>query len=315
MPENACNLFCEKCNFKCSKYSNYKTHLLTAKHLNRTSRTESSPNNAVSEFVCECGKKYTARNSLWYHKRVCKYTADAPTDDDVASQQAPQFDAMLVIELLKQNQEFKELLAEQTKHMIEQQQQLIEAVKDGKIGNSTNCHNTTNNNNKFNLNVFLNETCKDAISMDDFINSIEVTRDEFIHTGQVGFIEGISTVMAHRFRNMDMHTRPLHCTDLKRETIYIKNADKWEKDDADKTKMRKAVRGVAKKNMKELWRWYNDNKPAVEQIGTDVCEDYFKFHKAALGGYGKEEDLKFEDKIMHNVLKEVHIDKSTSLTV
>jgi len=189
---------------------------------------------------------------------------------------------MLVIELLKQNQEFKELLAEQTKHMIEQQQQLIEAVKDGKI---------------------------------DFINSIEVTRDEFIHTGQVGFIEGISTVMAHRFRNMDMHTRPLHCTDLKRETIYIKNADKWEKDDADKTKMRKAVRGVAKKNMKELWRWYNDNKPAVEQIGTDVCEDYFKFHKAALGGYGKEEDLKFEDKIMHNVLKEVHIDKSTSLTV
>jgi hypothetical protein len=151
--------------------------------------------------------------------------------------------------------------------------------------------------------------------MDDFINSIEVTRDEFIHTGQVGFVEGISTVMAHRFRDMEMHTRPLHCTDLKRETIYIKNADKWEKDDADKTNMRKAVRGVAKKNMKELWRWYNDNKPAVEQIGTDVCEDYFKFHKAALGGYGKEEDLKFEDKIMRNVLKEVHIDKSSSLTL
>jgi len=125
---------CEKCNFKCSKYSNYKTHLLTAKHLNRTSRTESS----VSEFVCECGKKYTARNSLWYHKRVCKYTADAHTDDDAASQQPPHFDAMLVTELLKQNQEFKELLAEQTKHMIEQQQQLIEAVKDGKLGNSAN---------------------------------------------------------------------------------------------------------------------------------------------------------------------------------
>jgi hypothetical protein len=235
----------------------------------------------------------------------------------------PQFDAALVIELLKQNQEFKALMLEQSKQlaeqqsqMAEQQLQLLEAVKDGKIGNtnntSTNCHNTTNHN-KFNLNVFLNETCKDAITMDDFIDSIEVTRDEFIHTGQVGFVEGISTVMAHRFRDMEMHTRPLHCTDLKRETIYIKNADKWEKDDADKTKMRKAVRGVAKKNMKELWRWYNDNKPAVEQIGTDVCEDYFKFHKAALGGYGKEEDLKFEDKIMRNVLKEVHIDKSTAL--
>jgi len=146
------------------------------------------------------------------------------------------FDTALVIELLKQNQEFKALMLEQSKQlaeqqnqMAEQQLQLLEAVKDGKLGNNTNCHNNTTNN-KFNLNVFLNETCKDAITMDDFINSIEVTRDEFIHTGQVGFVEGISTVMAHRFRDMDMHTRPLHCTDLKRETIYIKNADKWEKD-------------------------------------------------------------------------------------
>jgi hypothetical protein len=222
--------------------------------------------------------------------------------------------SQLVIELLKQNQDFKEIMLEQSKQLAEQQNQLLEAVKDGKLGNN-NCHNNNTTNNKFNLNVFLNETCKDAISMDDFINSIEVTRDEFIHTGQVGYIEGISTVMAHRFRDMEVHTRPLHCTDFKRETIYIKNADKWEKDDADKTNMRKAVRGVAKKNMKELWRWYNDNKPAVEQIGTDVCEDYFKYHKAALGGYGKEEDLKFEDKIMRNVLKEVHVDKSTSLTL
>jgi hypothetical protein len=248
------------------------------------------------------------RSGLWRHQKKCCETTQHETPTQV--------DMSVVIELLKQNQEFKDLVMEQTKQLFSQQQLLLEAVKDGKLGNTNNnCNNNTTNNNKFNLNVFLNETCKDAISMDDFINSIEVTRDEFIHTGQVGFVEGISTVMAHRFRNMDMHTRPLHCTDLKRETIYIKNADKWEKDDADKTKMRKAVRGVAKKNMKELWRWYSDNKPAVEQIGTDVCEDYFKFHKAALGGYGKEEDLKFEDKIMHNVLKEVQVDKSTSLTV
>jgi hypothetical protein len=276
-----------------------------------------------SAYVCDCGKEYKYRQGLFSHRKKCdascqnqSTTTPIPTADTV-----PHFDTALVIELLKQNQEFKALMLEQSKQlaeqqnqMAEQQLQLLEAVKDGKLGNNTNCNNTTNNN-KFNLNVFLNETCKDAISMDDFINSIEVTRDEFIHTGQVGFVEGISTVMAHRFRDMDMHTRPLHCTDLKRETIYIKNADKWEKDDADKTNMRKAVRGVAKKNMKELWRWYNDNKPEVEQIGTDVCEDYFKFHKAALGGYGKEEDLKFEDKIMRNVIKEVHIDKSSSLTV
>jgi len=277
-----------------------------------------------------CGNSYKHAPSLCKHKKKCKGPQPEISETTLPKPEemmALMFKFMcdklpdksdqsqLVIELLKQNQDFKEIMLEQSKQLAEQQHQLLEAVKDGKLGNtSTNCNNNTTNN-KFNLNVFLNETCKDAISMDDFIKSIEVTRDEFIHTGQVGFIEGISTVMAHRFRDMEVHTRPLHCTDLKRETIYIKNADKWEKDDADKTNMRKAVRGVAKKNMKELWRWYNDNKPAVEQIGTDVCEDYFKYHKAALGGYGKEEDLKFEEKIMRNVLKEVHIDKSTSLTL
>ncbi len=323
VPFSSLKFECKICDYSTCRSSQYTRHLTTAKHVRMTSDDKNVPNS--SAHICHCGKEYKYRQGLFSHRKTCDASDQNPTisTPTTSADNVPQFDAALVIELLKQNQEFKALMLEQSKQlaeqqsqMAEQQLQLLEAVKDGKIGNSTstNCNNNnTTNNNKFNLNVFLNETCKDAITMDDFINSIEVTRDEFIHTGQVGFVEGISTVMAHRFRDMEMHTRPLHCTDLKRETIYIKNADKWEKDDADKTKMRKAVRGVAKKNMKELWRWYSDNKPAVEQIGTDVCEDYFKFHKAALGGYGKEEDLKFEDKIMRNVLKEVHIDKSTAL--
>ena len=309
---------CATCDYFTSRLSQYNNHVLTRKHL---MTTQGLPT-INTDHNCACGREFSCRQNLHRHRKICTYTSPHVSEHQIDPPPCvPHFDAALVIELLKQNQEFKALMLEQSKQlaeqqsqMAEQQLQLLEAVKDGKLGNSTNCHNNnTTNNNKFNLNVFLNETCKDAISMDDFIDSIEVTRDEFIHTGQVGFVEGISTVMAHRFRDMEMHTRPLHCTDLKRETIYIKNADKWEKDDADKTKMRKAVRGVAKKNMKELWRWYSDNKPAVEQIGTDVCEDYFRYHKAALGGYGKEEDLKFEDKIMRNVLKEVHIDKSNAL--
>jgi len=307
LPEVATKYWCECCQYNTDKTSSYAKHLLTAKHHRKHELTDKSQLVATKNICCDnCNKVYKSRVGLWKHKRTCKGPANTiSTDLDPGNDgMSCSFKDNLIIELLKQNQEFKDLMIEQNKQMMELA---------NKAGNNTNCNN--NNNNKFNLNVFLNETCKDAISMDDFIKSIEVTRDEFIHTGQVGFVEGISTVMAHRFRDMEMHTRPLHCTDLKRETIYIKNADKWEKDDADKTNMRKAVRGVAKKNMKELWRWYNDNKPAVEQIGTDVCEDYFKFHKAALGGYGKEEDLKFEEKIMRNVLKEVHIDKSTSLTV
>jgi hypothetical protein len=204
------------------------------------------------------------------------------------------------------------LLEQQQTQLIEQQQQnnkLLEAVKDGKIGNTIN-HNTTNNN-KFNLNIFLNETCKDAITMNEFINSFEVTREDFIRTGNVGFVEGISKVMMKRIQNMELHTRPLHCTDLKRETVYIKNDDKWEKDDSDKTQLRKAVKVVAHRNMNELKRWFHDSKPAVEILGTDECENYFKYYKAALGGYDKEEDKMFEEKIIKNVLKEVVIDKTT----
>jgi len=299
---------CNDCEYATKSKKDYNKHIITRKHIRIT--TDKRLSSTV--YKCECGKTYQHQSGLCKHRHKCKGQTNAISTEmdtnnenistkllDVIKETVSSKDN-LIIELLKQNQEFKDLMIEQNKHMMEL----------AKNAGNNNNNTTTNCNNKFNLNVFLNETCKDAITMDDFINSIEVTRDEFIHTGQVGFVEGISTVMAHRFRDMEMHTRPLHCTDLKRETIYIKNADKWEKDDSDKTQMRKAVRSVAKKNMKELWRWYNDNKPAVEQIGTDVCEDYFKFHKSALGGYGKEEDLKFEEKIIKNVIKEVQVDKN-----
>jgi hypothetical protein len=204
----------------------------------------------------------------------------------------------VVLELLKQNQEFKDLLIEQNKQM------LILAQKAGNNNNNTNC------NNKFNLNFFLNETCKDAITFSDFVNSIEVTMDEFIQTGNMGFVNGISQVMMDRIKDMDLHTRPLHCTDLKRETVYIKNEEKWDKEDGDNSHLRKAVKCVAKKNYNQLHQWYNNKKPEVETLGTEECEDYFKFYKSALGGYDKEEDKKFEDKIIKNVLKEVLLDKS-----
>jgi len=229
---------CDKCNFKCSKKSNYDIHLTTIKH----NAYENTYNNAAFHartnctdklYICKCGKTYKHRQSLYTHTKVCDEIhsndgSNQTTPDSTVTSipLPPQFDAALVIELLKQNQEFKEIMLEQSRQMAEHQNQmaerenkLIDAVKDGKLGNTnTNCNNNTTNN-KFNLNVFLNETCKDAITMDDFIKSFEVTRDDFLHTGKVGYIEGISKVMANRFRDMDVHTRPLHCTDLKRETI------------------------------------------------------------------------------------------------
>jgi len=318
--ESSAHFSCKVCDYYTVRNSQYTRHLLTAKHVRLINANENVQKSS-NAHTCICGNEYRHASSLCKHQKKCNGPPPDPVLVDPPlptilpkpeEMMAYVFELMrdkmpdksdqsqLVLELLKQNQEFKDLIIEQNKHMMD-------LAKNA--GHNTVNNTNTNCNNKFNLNVFLNETCKDAISMDDFINSFEVTREDFLHTGKVGYIEGISTVMAHRFRDMEMHTRPLHCTDLKRETIYIKNADKWEKDDADKTNMRKAVRGVARKNKQEMWKWYDDNKPEVEQIGTDVCEDYFQYHRSTLGGYGKEEDLKFEEKIIKNILKEVHIDK------
>jgi len=307
MPDNAEKFVCEKCAFKCNKQSNFNKHLTTSKHRIRISRTDNNPVNANIEFGCECGKIYTARNSLWYHKRVCQYIAEEPSVEHYHQSQPSQpVDMAIVLELLKQNQDFKDLIIEQTKQNAILQEQLLEAVKDGKLGNNNYSNNTnTNCHNKFNLNFFLNETCKDAITMDDFVQSIEVSMKDFIRTGNLGFIDGISQVMVDRLQVMETHMRPLHCTDLKRETLYVKNADKWEKD-TDKSHLRKAVKNVANKNYDQLKEWYHTT-PDVNIEGTPDYENYFKFHKSALG------DNTYEDKIIKKVLKEVIIEKGNSI--
>ena len=319
---------CTKCDYKCSKKNDYNKHCLTKKH-NAIFCSENAISNA---FTCHCGNVYKHSSSYYRHNKDCRVHQSDSLNNSNHNANSSQVDMTLVIELLKQNQEFKDLMIEQTKQLSEQQQhnqmlfeqqqhqnkilieqqhqqtsKLLDAVKDGKIGNTT-IHNT--NNNKFNLNFFLNETCKDAITMSDFINSIEVTMDDFIQTGNIGFVDGISKVMVERIKVMDLHTRPMHCTDLKRETLYIKNNEKWEKEDSDKTLLRKAVKNIANKNYNQLHKWYNNKKPEVETLGTEECEDYFKYYKAALGGYDKEEDKKFEEKIIKNVLKEVLLDKN-----
>jgi len=224
-------------------------------------------------------------------------------------------DSSLVIELLKQNQEFKEMMIDQHKRMTDQQQKMVEQQDtiielSKKAGNTTNNTNNTinNNNNKFNLNVFLNETCKDAINLNDFIQSIELTIRDFVNTGEVGYVRGISNIMLERIRDMEPHVRPIHCTDLKRETVYVKDSDIWAKEDANKTHIRKAVRIVANKNKEQIHSWIQDN-PNYEVLDTPECDKFFEYSKASLGGYGKEENNRFENKIISNILTETTIDK------
>ena len=312
--KNAKKYYCTDCNFSCSKESNWNNHLITRKHINRNNNDKKMPK-MLKIYACECGKQYKYSRGLWEHKQKCSGKVQ-----ELESEQSPMtpvlnpVDSSLVIELLKQNQEFKEMMIDQHKRMTDQQQKMVEQQDtiielSKKAGNTTNnTNNTINNNNKFNLNVFLNETCKDAINLNDFIQSIELTINDFTNTGEVGYVRGISNIMLERIRDMEPHVRPIHCTDLKRETVYVKDSDIWAKEDANKTHIRKAVRIVANKNKEQIHSWIQDN-PNYEVLDTPECDKFFEYSKASLGGYGKEENNRFENKIISNILTETTIDK------
>jgi len=285
---------CTHCYFNCSNKKDYNRHLSTAKHKLMTNNDNTTQKNPLT-FICDCGRQYKYRQGLHFHKKTCNHL-NKDEIETVSSNISPPIDSALIVELLKQNKELHEMV--------------IDLAKNNNTTNNTT-NNTINNttNNKFNLNVYLNETCKDAINLNDFIQSIELNINDFINTGEVGYVKGISSIMVDRIRDMEPNIRPIHCTDLKRETVYVKDSDKWAKEDENKTHLRKAVRIVADKNRSLVHPWIQEN-PKYEILDTPECNKYFEYTKASLGGYGKEEDLKFENKIINNILKETVIDKN-----
>ena len=304
---------CTECNFYSGNKKDYMRHMSTAKHKTRTTRIDFTPDNTTA-FVCICGNEYRYKRGLWKHRKSCTYqppNTENVNDVDIepTADVSNQLDPTLLVELLKQNQEFKELMIEQNKKMTEQHETIIELSHNSisTTHNTTITNNTTNN--KFNLNVFLNETCKDAINLNDLIQSIQLTPHDFANTGEVGYVNGISSIMIDRIRDMEPHARPIHCTDLKRETVYVKDSNVWAKEDDRKTHLRKAVRIVANKNKDQVHPWRHQN-PNYEILDTPECDKFFEYTKVSLGGYGREEYDKFETKIINNVLKETMGDKN-----
>ena len=286
--------FCKICDFKCCNKQDYTRHLSTLKHkrlINTNKKTPKTPK-TPNVYICDCGKEYKHSSSLCKHKAKCK--GITPTENEnirIEKQDNDRYELLTntILELVKKNDELTSSIVEISKQ----------------IGNNNN--NTINSNNKFNLNVFLNEKCKDAMSLTDFVKSLEISMEDFIQTGELGFVDGLSRVMIERINDMDLYNRPIHCTDLKRETLYIKDAEKWEKD-ANKEQLRKAVKGVAYKNDRMRPIWYSET-PEVDVLGSANCDKFLKYSQSALGGCGKEETKSFEDKIMKNIMKQVTIDK------
>ena len=285
--ENANKFECKICNFTCSKESEWKRHNVTSKHVNRITGIYKTP----ITHICKCGKQYKYSRGLWEHKQKCNGLMRTQSTEQPPEISNP-VDSSLILELLNQNKELHQMVIELAK----------------KAGNTTNNTNNTINN-KFNLNVFLNETCKNAMTLTEFVKSMNLSVEDFVNTGELGYVNGISQIMVDRINNMELCDRPLHCTDLKRETVYVKDAEKWEKDE-DNDKMRDAVKKVASKNERMRSVWYNET-PNIDVLGSDNCEKFFKYSKSALGGVNPDQTRTFQDKIIRNVLKEVIIDKQS----
>ena len=274
-------------------------------------------------IICDiCGKEYKNRTGLWKHKKTCKEVLKnelREPEREPVNEELPDVSKMItqemVMTLLTQNQEFKELIVVQQQEMSKQQQEmtklqnklleredkLIEAVKEGKTIN-TNC----NNNNKFNLNFFLNEQCKNAMNIKDFVNNMVLTVEDLKNTGDLGYIDGITKIFTDKLKEIDTYDRPMHCTDLKRETLYIKENNEWDKD-GDKEKMKKAIECVANKNLNNLGNWKEEN-PGHEVMDSREDQEYVKIFTNSLGGMGTDRE-KNKQKIMKNVMKEVIVDK------
>jgi hypothetical protein len=301
-PENAAKFICDACDFKCCKESNFNKHLLTLKHKIRTNPNEKVSENAEKNYACACGKKYKHMSSLCNHKRLCPGIKILKTETNVIlSETNDKIDhETLIQELMKQNNEFKTML-------IEQNTKIMELAKEGKY--ITN-NNTTTNNNNFNLNFFLNEQCKDALNIMDFINQLQLNTTDLDMVGRVGYSEGISKLFIRGLKELDVFKRPIHCSDLKREVLYVKDKDSWEKDNEEKNKMKTAIKYIAAKNFKQINEWREKN-PESDDYDSQRHMDYHQIVIHSMGGSTKEEDEKHYNKIIKNVAQEVTIDKNT----
>ena len=284
--------FCEFCDYKTSSTKDFNKHLLTSKHLNRSNLNNLEQKNPENpkKFNCKhCNKCYKARNSLWYHEQKCssfENINEKPSNKDDPS------DKELMLALIKDNSELKNMI--------------MEVIKNG-THNTTNTTNHTNSHNKaFNLNFFLNETCKDAMNIMDFVDSIKLQLSDLENVGELGYIEGISNIIVKNLKELDVTQRPVHCTDKKRETMYIKDDDKWEKDE-ERLKLHKVVRRVTCKNQ-NLIQKFKEEYPEYNKYHSKVSDKYNKIVVESMGGPG-DNDFEKEEKIIKNISKQVFIDK------
>jgi uncharacterized C2H2 Zn-finger protein len=319
IPENPIKYRCDMCDYITMSKKDYTKHTNTIKHKNNvlaTKSTEFVPKNPSHVLSCaNCNKLYKDKTGLWRHKKKCSMTNQSDdiqlNSSSIPSSHSSSEDMQmtLILELVKQNQEFKELLIQQSNHMMEQNKSIIEVAKNSQTNNHIISNSNNNSHNKtFNLNFFLNETCKDAMNMKDFIKSLEMSFSELENMGEVGFAEGISRVFVNRLNSLDITKRPIHCSDVKREIIHIKDDNKWEIDNANLDRLRKIIKQLTHKNILRVDDWKKAN-PGCSEYNSRKNDQYLKIHLQAIGPIDHVEVKRDFGKIIRRVAETTAIDK------
>jgi hypothetical protein len=302
-PKNAEMFVCECCDFECRKKSDWIRHINRPKHLKEQKNINETPKNAG--HICgKCAREYKYYSGLWKHNKTC---IEENKFENIVIKEKEQHEIKiltnLVLEVVKNNSELQ-------KQTHEMQKQMLELYKQGAIG-VHNSHNTNNSHNKtFNLNFFLNEQCKDAMNIMDFVNTFQLDFSDFERIGEVGYVEGISNIVIDKLNEMDVYKRPIHCSDAKREIMYVKDKDVWEKENENNDKIRLALKHITKKNT-DLIRPWAIAHPGVLNSDHRLSDKYQEMIIEAMGGNKKNKNMKEgEDKIIKKISKMVLIDKN-----
>jgi hypothetical protein len=298
---NIPKFFCELCDIKTDNKKDFTKHLLTAKHKKNDSLTNiehNFPKNPIIHNCKNCNKNYKSRVGLWNHKKMCYTKIIKLINDEKNEILNQEITPSMILNVIQQNQEFKDLLLEQNKIIVE----MSKNVTNNNSNNNINSHNKT-----FNLQLFLNETCKDAMNIMDFVDSIKIQLSDIESIGQLGFVNGMSKLIIKNLNALAENMRPVHCSDQKRDSLYVKDANVWEKEDSENKKIKKAIKYISHKNICALPEWkakypdciYSDSKKS-DQYNHIIIE--------AMGGSGDNDDEK-ADKIVKKIAREVTIDK------
>ena len=299
-PKKPQKYVCEYCNFNTCNKKDYVRHLSTDKHLGLINPNEKP---IKTLFNCICGKSYKHSSSLCNHKKICNHNNanENNVNKETPCEKIEIYD--LVKYLMKENTELKNMMIEQNNKITEQQNLVLEIAKNGTHNTTTH---TNSHNKAFNLNFFLNETCKDAMNIMDFVESIKLQVSDLEAVGELGYVEGISNIIVKNLKDLDVTQRPVHCTDKKRETMYVKDADKWEKDEHT-TILSKVIKKVASKNARLLPK-FKEKYPDYGNYHSKNSDKYSKIIVESMGGSGNN-DLEKEEKIIRNIAKNVVVDK------